>query len=272
VELTVLAVDWTGALSGERTKLWLAQARHGKLERLECGRTRAELVAHLIELAQADRQLAVGFDFSFSLPAWFLRHHGLNHARELWHLAAREGESWLREVPPPFWGRAGRRRPPSDPVRPPYRATESQLPTSSASRPKSTFQLGGAGSVGTGSLRGMPQLLTLQQSGFSIAPFDPPCPPIAFEIYPRYLTGPVNKSSPAARAARLLRLDSSELPPAMRRLAISSEDAFDAALSALAISRAPQSILQPAPPSPDVLLEGRIFLPHHAPSHLARRR
>ena len=37
-------------------------------------------------------------------------------------------------------------------------------------RPKSTFQIGGAGAVGTGSLRGMPHLLTLREAGCAVWP------------------------------------------------------------------------------------------------------
>ena len=57
------------------------------------------------------------------------------------------------------------------------------------------FQIGGAGAVGTGSIRGMPHLLTLADSGFTIWPFVSGGLPTVVEIYPRALTGPVNKGS-----------------------------------------------------------------------------
>ena len=253
--LSVFAVDWSGAQSGQRRKIWLAGAAAGRLRTLEAGRTREQLIAHLIDLARATPTIAVGFDFSFSLPAWFLRQHDLASAFDLWRLVEREGERWLATVPPPFWGRARRRRPPADSTRPAFRHTESQLPSINGIRPKSTFQLGGAGAVGTSSLRGMPHLLALRRAGFAIYPFDPPTPPVAFEIYPRFLTGPTNKSSPSARSLALL---AHAMSPALRSLGESSEDAFDAALSAIALSAAPLHL--PAPTATE-LLEGRIHVP-----------
>ena len=89
----------------------LAEARAGRLVRVEGGRDRDELIEHLVEYARARPELVVGFDFAFSLPAWFLRERGLASAFELWGLVAREGERWLAECSPPFWGRPGRRRP-----------------------------------------------------------------------------------------------------------------------------------------------------------------
>jgi hypothetical protein len=80
----------------------------------------------------------------------------------------------------------------------------------------------------------MAVLARLRREGFSIWPFDPPGWPRVVEIYPRLLTGPVRKSDPAARARYL-----SELAwppdPGLRELAASTEDAFDAAVSALAM-------------------------------------
>ena len=80
--------------------------------------------------------------------------------------------------------------------------------------PKSVFQIGGSGSVGTASLRGMPMLLTLRKAGFRIWPFDSPAAgqPLVVEMYTRLNTGPVHKSNPAARAAYLA-ASSPQTPP-----------------------------------------------------------
>ena len=143
--------------------------------------------------------LAVGFDFSFSLPAWFLAARELPTADALWDEAARSGETWLAECEPPFWGRAGVRRP-DLPAH--FRRTEADLPMIGGTRVKSTFQVGGAGSVGTGSIRGFPVLARLRAAGFRIWPFhDVPMLPVAVEIYPRVFTGPVVKSHADARRA-----------------------------------------------------------------------
>ena len=68
----ILAVDWSGARTGEARAIWLAEVMGGRLIRLECGRSREEVVAHLLEEAERDPELVVGLDFAFSLPEWFL--------------------------------------------------------------------------------------------------------------------------------------------------------------------------------------------------------
>src|ERR1035438_6219537 len=40
--------------------------------------------------------------------------------------------------------------------------------------PKSPFQIGGAGAVGTGTLRGIPELERLHEAGFRVWPFEEP--------------------------------------------------------------------------------------------------
>jgi len=81
------------------------------------------------------------------------------------------------------------------------------------------------------------------------------------EIYPRLMTGPVNKSDPGARAT-YLEAHYASLDPNMRRLAASAEDAFDAAVSALVMS-AHADQLAALPPAADEQerIEGRIWAP-----------
>src|SRR5215203_1504085 len=189
-ELTCIAVDWSGVRSGAERRIWLAEVRAGQLIRLENGRSAADLARELIDTASRVPLLVVGLDFAFSFPGWFLDEHLAGSAYELWRLAGQEGESWLAACDPPFWGRPGRHRP-ADALERGYRQAELMLDR----RPKSVFQIGGAGSVGTGSLRGMVTLLKLHEAGFRIWPFDSPVHPIAFEIYPRLLTGPIIKSN-----------------------------------------------------------------------------
>src|SRR5258706_13147439 len=157
-----------------------------------------------------------------------------DNARALWYAAAAEGEAWLRECEPPFWGRPGRPRP-DLPAH--FRHTEADIAAVGGIRPKSSFQIGGAGSVGTGSVRGFPALARLQDAGFAIWPFDAPArPPVAVEIWPRALTGPVGKSDATARAAYLDR-HLPALASQLRDAAVGSEGAFDAAVSAVAVSQ-----------------------------------
>ena len=44
-----IAVDWSGAVTGERAKLWIAEAIDGELQSLESGRTRDEVIAWVCE-------------------------------------------------------------------------------------------------------------------------------------------------------------------------------------------------------------------------------
>lgn len=236
----VVALDWSGRRTGAERSIWLAEVRTGgidergsELVRLEDGRTRDQIADHLVELAGEDGDLVVGLDFSFSLPAWFLQARGWSSAAELWDVATDESEDWLRDVRPPFWGTRGHRRPrlPEGGLR----ATERSIAVGGIT-PKSTFQVSGAGSVGAGSLRGFPVLARLRAAGFSVWPFDDAVPPVLFEVWPRLLTGPVVKSCPDARACYVDE-HLPDLDPELRSRAVRSDDAFDAAVSAVVMAR-----------------------------------
>ncbi len=258
--MSVVAVDWSGRASDERRHLWTAEAHDGELLRLVAGRTRREVIDELLARVGETPGVVVGFDFSFSLPEWFLRDHGHANARALWDAAATDGEAWLRDCEPPFWGRPGRPRP-DLPAH--LRRTEADLAAVGGIRPKSSFQIGGAGSVGTGSVRGFPALARLQDAGYAIWPFDAPArPPVAVEIWPRTFTGPVVKSDAAARAAHLDH-HFPELAHDLRDAAIGSEDAFDAAVSAIVMSHH-EAVLRALPALDDAHPEGRVWGPGRA--------
>lgn len=209
----------------------------------------------------------VGIDFSFALPGWWMRQQGFFEVASLWRAAGEHGERWLRECRPPFWGRPTRRRPAADdPRRPPLRLTEHLAAPVAGLRPKSTFQVGGAGSPGTGSVRGMPMLARLREAGFAIWPFDPPRWPLVLELWPRQLTGPVRKSDPVARHRYLEALARARPGglggPHLSALAESSEDAFDAAVAALALWAGLRSLDDlPTSLPPEADLEGWIWAP-----------
>lgn len=229
--MTVLAIDWSGARR-PAGKLWLAEAAGDGLTRLESFASREAAINAVLEYGRSGERVVAGFDFSFSLPQWFLDARGLVDAPHLWAVVRDEGEGWLSGCAPPFWGRPGKRRP-SLPAH--LRGTEARVGRLASIAPKSTFQIGGAGAVGTGSLRGMPHLLTLQGQGWSIWPFDAPGRRTVVEIYPRLLTGPVTKSRPEARERYLAR-SPWRWTAAHRKTATGSEDAFDAAVSALVMA------------------------------------
>jgi hypothetical protein len=113
---------------------------------------------------------------------------------------------------------------------------------------KSPFQIGGSGSVGTGTLRAMPVLERMREAGFRVWPFEDarltgarPAP-LLVEMYTRLLTGPVAKSNGVARRAYLVARKKTDaayagLTRAVLAKAYASEDAFDALVSCLEMMR-----------------------------------
>ena len=259
--LRAVAVDWSGRKSGERQTIRLAEAHTGELIRVEGGRNRAEVVDHLIAEAEADPQLVAAFDFSFSLPGWFLKQHQLTSAPQLWDLAATEGERWLSDCEPPFWGLAGRKRPEADPSRPGLRRTD--IATASAAgglMPRSPFQISGAGSVGASTLRGLPFLSKLRSAGFSVWPWDPLKAPAVIEIWTRVAIGSTVKSNQEARTRAVLA--DPRIPKRLKHAAAETEDSFDASVTAVWLSdHAADAIGTAASTDATELLEGRTWTP-----------
>jgi hypothetical protein len=109
----------------------------------------------------------------------------------------------------------------------------------------------------------MTQLARLSAAGFAVWPFDDDdgTRPVAVEIYPRRLTGRVNKSSWRARHAYMTTEHSGQ-PEGMLERAAGSEDAFDAAVSAIVMSRHRDQLSRlPTLADATVRLEGRIWTP-----------
>jgi hypothetical protein len=240
-----------GLLAGSQRPPDGGKGRGGRESRVEC----RELVDHIAKIADADPQIIVGFDFAFSFPSWWCEAQGWHDVREVWSAMATQGELLLSSCEDPLWGRPGKRNPHALDRR--HRRTE----TEENKTAKSVFQIGGAGAVGTGSVRGMPYLQTLIEHGFSVWPFDAVRPPSAIEIYPRALTGTVNKSRWIARHA-LLHERFPMQPAAMLERAAGSEDAFDAAVSALVMAQHQDEIAAlSATTDPEFAIEGRVWRP-----------
>jgi len=254
----VLAVDWSGDARAAHRRIRLAAAVPGCLVDVRAGLDRDGVTEYL--LARAGDRVVAGLDFSFGLPAWFAREHGCADVAALWDLVAREGEEWLAACRPPFWGRGPRPRPPQDPARPGLRVTEAAARADGLA-PGSTFQIGGAGAVGTGSLRGMPHLARLRAAGVAVWPFDDAGPATVLEIYPRVHTGPVVKRSVHARRA-VVDADP-RIARELRAAVVDTEDAFDAALSALDMAEHLDELtaLRAAPPGSPAAIEGAIWRP-----------
>jgi hypothetical protein len=254
-----VAVDWSGALTGAASRIWMATAAAGALTGLIAPGSREAVQEALLHRLRDARPVIVGLDFGFSLPAWYFAEQGWSDVRELWSAAREQGETWLRECWPPFWGRPGRPRPHETSAG--LRQTEQRWAASL--QPKSVFQIGGAGSVGTGSIRGMPMLRVLQDAGWAVWPFNAFGSHTVVEVYPRWFTGPVAKRREDARAS-YLRTHFRQLPSAFREQMVASEDAFDAGVTAcrmsLAISGSPPQDISDR----SAQLEGAIWAPDSA--------
>lgn len=253
--MQIIAVDWSGRAKRPAESLWRAEVRCGRLVELRNGLSRDELIARLLQLGDAEPRMVIGLDFAFSFPAWWCKEKGWSSGEDVWSAMGQEGEDLLEGCEDPFWGPPGRRNP--HPEASLYRQTERG---GDGMRPKSVFQIGGAGAVGTGSIRGMRHLLTLAEAGFGIWPFSEGWPRVV-EIYPRALTGPVTKSRWSTRHAYLLECFP-EQPRDLLERAAGSEDAFDAAVSALVMSEH-EAELQALGPAADSAerVEGKIWRP-----------
>lgn len=248
-----VAVDWSGSLSSGGSEIWLAAVEQGRLVDLQGRLTRAIAVETLCDWRAGGIEMVVGLDFAFSMPAWFVEQCGCRSAPDFWSVVDRDGERWLADCPTPFWGKPDKGRGPE----PQHRRTE----LAGAGAPKSVFQIGGAGAVGTGSIRGMPHLASLRAEGFAIWPFDSPTSTLVVEIYPRLLTGAGPKSQVGWCRAYL---DAIDWPAdhAQRAIAAGREDSFDAAVSALRMWQNRVELDQLQTSSDDVdVMEGRIWAP-----------
>ena len=256
--MQVIAIDWSGRATGAAEYIWAATVRDGRLCDLRNGRAPAELADWLVARSADDGPLVIGLDFAFSFPRWWCEHAGWATAQDAWRATAADGETWLADPPWPFWGRPGMPR--DLPGERGLRRTEREV----GGAAKSVFQIGGAGSVGTGSIRGMPMLLRIAAAGISVWPFAGAGDATALEVYPRVLTGDaaVRKRRWSSRRAHFAQARFSEQPQALLERAAGSEDAFDAAVSALSMSDHLDAILRlPAADDADYRIEGRIWTP-----------
>ena len=299
----VVAIDWSGRVdaSGQRrhiySAVWTAagavRGRAGSKDsvRLENGRTREEVAAWLIAMAEETPRMVVGFDFCFSFPEWFVvGEHGCRTGPEFWEVVTREhGERWLKRGhgDQRFWGKPHKRPAEfsGENLHRMMRATDidckliAHIPEDErvarvkGITPKSVFQIGGSGSVGTASLRGMLILLRLRAAGFRVWPFDEPrlaggdAAPLVVEMYSRLNTGAVHKSNAAARAAYLLRKRKEKtayaaLSRTVMERARGGEDAFDALVSCMVMTERREEFAGlPRPRDPKYVVEGWTWAP-----------
>ncbi len=252
----VIAVDWSGKAKGAAESIWRAMVVDGHLVELENGLDRTEVTQWIVEYAQRHPRTVVGLDFAFSFPAWFCERERWVSGHEVWDSMHVRADELLDTCEPPFWGRAETK---SQKLGHAFRQTELDV----EGQPKSVFQIGGAGAVGTGSLRGMRHLAQLAEAEFAIWPFDEPGLPLVVEIYPRLFTPKgLVKSRHLERRAHLTQTFPDQNPILLERAA-GSEDAFDATISALTMVRHLDELenLRPFPPGSPQLIEGCIWSP-----------
>ena len=289
----VVGIDWSGRVdaAGQRRHIWAGVWTAGKVT-LEAGRTRSEIAEWLIEMSLETPRMVVGFDFCFSYPAWFVRdEHGAASAPEFWKMVVENGhaERWLARgaTDRRFWGKPHKRPAEfsGDNLHRMLRATDidckmiARIPEAERQArvrgitPKSVFQVGGSGSVGTASLRGFATLLRLREAGFRVWPFDRSelaaknPKPLVVEMYTRLNTGAVHKSNPVARAAYLLKKRRENpayaaISRTVMRRARAGEDAFDALVSTMVMAeRRAEFAKLPKPRDPLHGIEGWTWAP-----------
>jgi hypothetical protein len=297
----VVGIDWSGRVdaAGQRRHIWAGvwtEDERGSVSvALEAGRTRDEVGTWLMALAEETPRMVVGIDCCFSYPGWFLEEHRCATVFDFWkHVADGQGERWLTGEAVDvarderFWGKphrrpeqfsgAGLRRmmratdwdnkiAQGDVGGDPERAAKMRGIT-----PKSPFQIGGSGSVGTGSLRAMPFLLRLHEAGFRVWPFESAAlgvraRPLLVEMYTRLMTGPVAKSNAGARKVYLVLKRKSDplygaISRGVMRKAEGSEDAFDALVSTMEMVRYREEFVSlKATKSAELRLEGETWRP-----------
>lgn len=294
----LIAIDWSGRidLPGQRRHIvagiWTRLPNGKTTVALESGRTRDEVADWLIAFARETPRMVVSIDCCFSYPAWFLEEHNCGTVFDFWqHVASGHGERWLAKEAPEiardtrFWGKPHKRPEEfsGENLRRMMRFTDwdnkiaQRLPNGDADRaakmlgitPKSPFQIGGSGSVGTGSLRAMPFLLRLREAGFRTWPFESASPhkPLVVEMYTRLMTGPVAKSNPTARKTYLSGRRKQDptfaaVSRSVLRVAEASEDAFDALVSTLEMVRHAEEFARlKATKDPVLRLEGITWRP-----------
>lgn len=265
--MSCIAVDWSGAKTAktQRDTIWLAAAEEGAIVDLTNGHTRDKIIDMLVDKIRKREAAAIGLDFAFSFPQWYLECRELPTVRELWKLARTNGEKWLVGDTWPFWGE----RSPYQPL--PgnlchllqFRQTDRDHLDA---RPKSVFQISGVGHVGTGTIRGLPALACLQEAGAVIWPFDAAeqGTPIVVEIYPRLFYGNDVTKSQSQRSLNsrrdFLEGNYNHLEQCWKDLMIESPDAFDAGVSALHMSLCVEYLRGlEQETQPPTSLEGRIW-------------
>lgn len=193
----ILVLDWSanGTPKHGADSIWLGSDRDEPVNPSTRARAFRMIEARLDQATRAGHRVLLGADLAFGHPSGLaLRITGRPDALALWdHLSDRHQDdernrSNYREIAaemnrrlgrPVFWGNGRKQQipdlprlcPPPVSGLPRHRVTENPF---GAARPKSPFQLAGAGCVGAQSLTGIPWLNRLRQRpGVVVWPFQP---------------------------------------------------------------------------------------------------
>ena len=262
-------MNWSGQadIAGQRRAIWTATARDGALTSLATGRDRREAVGAVLDALAAEPATIVGLDFAFSWPRWYLDARGLGEAEGAWEQAATLAPLASRDLPRPFWG-AGIRplREAGLDAREAYRVTEQAADAASAGARVEPSTRAATGPSASSRSAGCRSCAICWRAGAAVWPFDAPAgtAPVVAEIFPRMIARGLAPPSAGRGAAFRARVVGALPEAALGRVAgardrtLASQDAFDAAVSAIALSRDPAAGLT-APAGEPVCREGWIW-------------
>jgi hypothetical protein len=259
-----VVVRWTGDAREAHEGIWIARVdvATGAVLELTSAYLRHAATSRLLDILEDTQATVVGFNFPFSLPAWFLRDNELT-AKALWADAALRA-SWLETCPEPFYGRAARRRPWPKPRGPLYRETELAALAARGIATPTVFRLAGSKQPGATCLRCAGALDRLQAAGVAIWPFDDPRLPMCVEIDHRLLLPDIDVFD---RKARAHHIDVTRWPQPGpdRDAAVDNPHAFEAVFCARRLAGAGEIVARDWSPTVVERTEGRIYEPSAPP-------
>lgn len=273
-EWTVIGVKWSGAAkSRDAARAIKIAVIVDDVARIEEGHDREAATAFIDALGDNSERALVGMDFGFGLPQWYMESEGYESALDVWaELAGMEtfygrDTQWPRAfLGYPYWGPQIRRKPAIPHARGWYRGTERTVRETTGVLGYSVFQLSGAGSVGSQSVRGVGRLLELRELGWAVWPFDPPDAHTIVEVFPKayrsLVTGQELRSDPTAQRDALISAMDRDLHMEPDLLRVLEEDyaATDAMLAAWLLWRNDPD-LPDLTDDPVAMVEGQIWLP-----------